>query len=64
MRTPATHPFAVEIHQHGNSACTVIGLLLFGTRQGAEDYVKSTEDSDFDGHSEVRKARKTDKEFA
>jgi hypothetical protein len=66
MRTPKTHPFAVEIHEHSSDrrSGSLIGLQLFETKAEAERYALDNEDKEFSGYCMVRPARSTDKEFA
>ena len=71
-RTPATHPFAVDVielrecSRSGGTQRAYIGLQLFGTMEDAQAYADDNEEAD--GGVSVqciaRKARTGDREFA
>lgn len=71
-RTPATHPFAVDVIELSN--CTrsggtkraYIGLQLFATMEEAEAYADNNDDADggLSVQCIARKARVGDREFA
>ena len=71
-RTPATHPFAVDVielsdcSRSGGTKRSYIGLQLFGTMEEAQAYADDNEGAD--GGVSVqciaRKARAGDREFA
>ena len=71
-RTPATHPFAVDVieiqdcSRSGGTQRAYIGLQLFSTEKEAQDYADDNEDAD--GGMSVqciaRKACSSDREFA
>jgi hypothetical protein len=71
-RTPATHPFAVDVielrdcSRSGGTRRAYISLQLFGTMQDAQAYANDNEEAD-NGVSVqciARKARTSDREFA
>jgi hypothetical protein len=72
QRTPATHPFAVDVIElshctrSGGTKRAYIGLQLFATMEQAQAYADDNETAD-DGASVqciARKARSGDREFA